>query len=257
MADTKGYYSTLGLEPGASEDEIKKAYRKLSLQYHPDRPNGDADKFKEISEAHEVLGDAEKRQAYENPMPRMHHFQFTFNGQPLNFENVFNAAATRMRNTVVQYPVTMEKLWKSRYHRVGIKREGAEKSEFTLDLQNPKNVFPGQGDHGSDLIVRLVYQPNAVLRRKGPHDLLIQKSISLYEYLCEVQWTLDLFGSLIEVSHETVWKQPVQIVVGRGLPKSDNDVDRGDLYVAYVCAPITSVPENLTEEQRAFLREIK
>ena len=56
----KNYYSVLGIERGADDDEIKKAYRKLALLYHPDRNNGDKEaeeKFKEISEAHAVLAD--------------------------------------------------------------------------------------------------------------------------------------------------------------------------------------------------------
>lgn len=64
----KDYYKTLGLEKTASEDEIKKAYRKLALEYHPDRNPGDAkaeDKFKEINEAYQVLSDADKRAHYD------------------------------------------------------------------------------------------------------------------------------------------------------------------------------------------------
>lgn len=70
MATTefKDYYKTLGLEKGADAKEIKKAYRRLARQYHPDvNPNNTdaADKFREISEAYEVLGDDEKRQIYD------------------------------------------------------------------------------------------------------------------------------------------------------------------------------------------------
>jgi curved DNA-binding protein len=64
----KDYYKTLGLEKSASDDEIKKAYRKLALEYHPDRNPGDAkaeDKFKEINEAYQVLSDPDKRAHYD------------------------------------------------------------------------------------------------------------------------------------------------------------------------------------------------
>ena len=63
----KDYYKILGLERSATQDEIKKAYRKLAPTYHPDinKDPGAEPKFKEISEANEVLADAEKRAAYD------------------------------------------------------------------------------------------------------------------------------------------------------------------------------------------------
>ena len=61
----KDYYQILGVDRSASEAEIKKAYRKLAGKYHPDKPSGDEAKFKDISEAYEVLGDKEKRAMYD------------------------------------------------------------------------------------------------------------------------------------------------------------------------------------------------
>ena len=64
---SQNYYDILGVDKQASEDEIKKAFRKLSLKYHPDRNSdpGATDKFKEINEAHETLTNKEKRQQYD------------------------------------------------------------------------------------------------------------------------------------------------------------------------------------------------
>ena len=78
MADKRDYYEVLGLSKGASDDEIKKAFRKLAKQYHPDinkAPGAEA-KFKEINEAYEVLSDPQKRQTYD---------QFGFAGMDGNF----------------------------------------------------------------------------------------------------------------------------------------------------------------------------
>lgn len=63
----KDYYKVLGIAKGASEDEIKKAYRKQALRYHPDKNKspGAEDKFKEIAEAYDVLSDAKKRDIYD------------------------------------------------------------------------------------------------------------------------------------------------------------------------------------------------
>ncbi len=59
------YYDILGVPKGASDEEIKRAFRKLAHQYHPDKPGGNADKFKKINEAYQTLGDAEKRKRYD------------------------------------------------------------------------------------------------------------------------------------------------------------------------------------------------
>ena len=64
----RDYYQVLGVAREASEEDLKKAYRKLAMQFHPDRNHGDASaegKFKELNEAYDVLKDAEKRAAYD------------------------------------------------------------------------------------------------------------------------------------------------------------------------------------------------
>src|SRR5437870_9433392 len=68
MAIKRDYYEVLGVGRGATAEELKRAYRKLALQYHPDRNNGDPQseaRFKEINEAYEVLSDQSKRQRYD------------------------------------------------------------------------------------------------------------------------------------------------------------------------------------------------
>ena len=67
MAEKRDYYEVLGIQKGASEDEIKKAYKKLARKYHPDMNPGDKEaeeKFKEVNEANEVLSDPEKKARY-------------------------------------------------------------------------------------------------------------------------------------------------------------------------------------------------
>ncbi len=68
MAEKRDYYEVLGISKGASDDEIKKAYRKMAKQYHPDLHPDDpeaAEKFKEVNEANDVLSDPQKRQRYD------------------------------------------------------------------------------------------------------------------------------------------------------------------------------------------------
>lgn len=94
MASKRDYYEVLGVDRGAEDDEIKKAYRKLALKYHPDRNPGDKkaeERFKEASEAYQVLSDAERRGQYDRfghaAFEQTGGAGFDFGGQ--TFEDLF------------------------------------------------------------------------------------------------------------------------------------------------------------------------
>src|SRR5215217_579790 len=97
MASTmtkRDYYEILGVGKGSSSDEIKKAYRKVAMQYHPDRNPGDKsaeEKFKEAAEAYEILSDQDKRAQYD----RYGHAGVSSNGRGghpgnMNMEDIFS-----------------------------------------------------------------------------------------------------------------------------------------------------------------------
>ena len=109
------YYKILGIEKNATETEIKKAYRKLAQQYHPDKGKGNEEKFKEVTEAYEVLGDKQKRAQYDqfgsvsgNGNGGFGGFDFGgFQGSNINFggidlgdvfESFFGGGGTRRRS---------------------------------------------------------------------------------------------------------------------------------------------------------------
>ncbi len=104
----KDYYEILGISKTASEDEIKKAYRKKAHKYHPDKKGGDEEKFKEVNSAYQVLSDSQKRQQYDQfgsgfdqagaggfdgfsgQSGQAGGFEFNFGGQGGGFEDIFS-----------------------------------------------------------------------------------------------------------------------------------------------------------------------
>jgi len=87
----KDYYKSLGLKKGASDKEIKKAFRKLALKYHPDKSSekGAEEKFREIAEAYEVLRDPEKRRQYDQMGHNNFHKNSGFKPENFNFNDLF------------------------------------------------------------------------------------------------------------------------------------------------------------------------
>ena len=85
----RDYYEILGVSKGSSADEVKKAYRKVAMQYHPDRNPGDKaaeEKFKEAAEAYEVLSDSDKRAQYD----RFGHPGVRGAGPGANLDDIFS-----------------------------------------------------------------------------------------------------------------------------------------------------------------------
>ncbi len=151
----KDYYKILGVDKGASEEEIKKAYRKLAHEHHPDRPGGNETKFKEINEAYQILSNEEKKAQYDqfgqvfeggaSPGGAWNPFQgggFGFGtqgGADVDFEDIFegifggsfsgNRKKTNIRGSDVQIGIniTLEEAFK------GIRRDISFKTFVSCD----------------------------------------------------------------------------------------------------------------------------
>jgi molecular chaperone DnaJ len=109
----KDYYEILGLSRNASEEEIKKAYRKLAVEYHPDKNNGNKkkeEKFKEITEAYETLKDKQKRYQYDNFNTKSNPFGFN-NDNGFDFNDIFNKRTNNPSFYTANLSVTLEDIY--------------------------------------------------------------------------------------------------------------------------------------------------
>lgn len=170
------YYQTLGVPKGASQEEIKKAYRTLAMKHHPDR-GGDANKFKEIEEAYRILSDPQKKNQYDNPNP-FAGGGFNFGQHNFDINDFFNQAfgGQHRRQHTAQYRttiwVTLEQAYTGAEHQVQL---GNGREIYKLRI--PQGVADGQVIRYDNLI------PNAILLvdyRIHHHAYFRRKNNDLY-----------------------------------------------------------------------------
>ena len=226
------YYSTLGVNRNATQDEIKKAYRKMAMHHHPDR-GGDEKKFKQISEAYEILSDPQKKQMVDmgaDPKSQPHGngfgqngpFEFHFNAN--NFDDMFGGFGfggfghrhvQRNKTISLMVDLTLEDVLQGKNLDAEISIPGGRKKIINIVI--PSGIEEGQqiryqGMGGNsisnippgDLIVNVRVMPHNVFRREGD-NLIIEKFISVWDAM---------LGAKIDIS--TLDKKSLEIAVPAG-----------------------------------------
>lgn len=222
----KDYYNILGVTRTADDEEIKKAYRKLAMSHHPDR-GGDVKKFQEIQEAYAVLGDAQKRQEYDNPHQRVHINMGGHGG--FNFDDIFSmfgASMNRHRQGArINLWLDLEDVARGGPKVISI-QVGSQISNVQVDI--PVGVddgdtirYPRLSPDGHDLIITYRIKPHAVWQRHG-RDIVSEKTVSVWDLILggEVSVT-DLTGTTLSLVIPSL-TQPNGILRarGRGIPSS-------------------------------------
>lgn len=284
--DYKDYYKILGVERKATEDEIRKAYRKLAMQYHPDRNPGDKqseERFKELNEAYQVLSDPKKRAHYDRLGSDYSSWQGRGAPGDFNWDQYGGfPGGTRVN------PDEMQDIFSDFFRTVfGIRGEEVEprqsqaqgyqqELEISLDeafkgttrvLQSngkqkqvriPAGVrtgskvrVAGAGPNGLDLYLIVDVKDDQRFERRGD-DLHATATISVFTAILGGEAEVETLNGKLKLN-VPAGTQPEQVfrLTGRGMPHVKNTNEKGDLYVHLK----VQIPKYLSAKQRELLDE--
>jgi molecular chaperone DnaJ len=252
------YYSTLGVPRTASADEIKKAYRKLASQHHPDK-GGDTKKFQEIQAAYETLGDEQKRAAYNNPQPQSPFGSGGFH-PGFDFNEIFNMFGAKFQQPQQRGHARMT-LWitiqdvanpGARVVAMGT-TTGTHNIEITIPngIQDGDNVqFSGLGPGGQDLVITFRIHPDRTWQRNNT-NVTTEHTASVWKLIAGGTITmLDIRGNRIELSIPAR-TQPGSLLRARGRGLPDRSGTKGDMLVRVQA----EIPTQISEELLAAIQK--
>ena len=245
----KDYYSVLGVSKTASDSEIKKAYRKLASQHHPDR-GGDANKFKEIQEAYDALSDTNKRAEYDNPQG--------FYSQRHNFDDILDQYFTQfnmrsqMRDSRINLWINLEDVARGGPRLITV---NTGTGSMPVEINIPQGIHDGEAVRypklirNTDLVVGFRVNPHPEWQREGL-DLWCEKPLNFWELITGTEIPVqDLLGRSVNLKVPPKTKPGSRLrLKGRGLQRSGHNP--GDIFV-HIRA---TMPEDIPEEIVDILR---
>lgn len=278
----KDYYKTLGVDKNASKEEIKKAFRKLAHEHHPDKNGGNDAKFKEVNEAYTILSDDTKRRQYDTYGSDGPSFAggsgfggqgfggFDFsgfsgsNGQQFEFDlgDIFGEffgggrRPRKGRNITIDIQLTLKEAV------FGIEREiSTGKEKFSIKIPPGINHgeglrVAGKGEQGEagpgDLIVRVWVEDHKTIRREG-YNLILEAKIKLTQALLGDTITVETLDGPIELKiPQGVTHAEILRVKGKGVV-IERTGKRGDFLVIVN----VELPRKLSRSAAKIVEQLK
>lgn len=286
----KDFYKTLGVEKNASKDDIKKAFRKLAHEYHPDKNKGDDTKFKEINEAYTTLSDDQKRQQYDtfgsagpsgfgggpggfgggfngagfdfSGFARQYQSQ---NGQSFEFDlgdifgDFFNGGGGRRPRRGANITVDVQLSFKESVFGVEkeINVDGQKLSvKIPAGIDNGQGLrVSGKGEDGpggrGDLIVRIWVEEHKTFRKEG-YNLIMELDLKLTTALLGATIEIETLDGKIELKIPSgTTHNEILRVRQKGIPNERGH--RGDILI------VTKVemPKKLSKSAQKIVEELK
>lgn len=252
------YYSTLGVGRDATAEDIKQAYKRQAMRHHPDR-GGNAAEFQKIQEAYDTLGDAGRRQQYDNPNPFGGQgfpggFQFHFGGGAPGgdpFGDIFGQMFRQTMIARVNLEIDLETVARGGRRSVQINGQ-------VLELEIPQGVesgeelrYQGVGPNGADLIARYTVKEHPRFQRRGL-DLVTAIQVDFWDLILGCQ--REIQGLLDDKFTITV---PERFRPGQTLRARDRGLRRNGQQGHMLVEVQAVMPDDIPEDILSRLRQIK
>lgn len=288
--DFVDYYKILGIEKAATEDDIKKAYRKLARKYHPDvNPNNQEanKKFQQINEANEVLSDPEKRKKYDQygkdwkhadqfEQARSQRQQHQYGGGGDDFSGAFDGGNfSDFFTSMFGGGSRSRQSFKGQDYQTELHltlRDAAvtHQQKLTINDKNVRITVPAGVENGQkiklkgygapggnkgpagDLYITFVVAPDAQLRRDGA-DLYTTAEVDLYTAVLGGETTVETLAGKVKLKVAAGTQNGTKVrLKGKGFPVYRKEGESGDLFVTYN----VKLPVSLSDKEKELFTQL-